>query len=163
MLILQFHFVLTWGVIFLRLGKCGIRVAGKGTYICVNGPRLETAAENQGLFCAGADMVGMTGMPEAFLQRTGGMFCSNIRYNNMLPEYPVKNSTATEVASPWSVGWKNKGSAQGFFWRWIILSQLPPASGFKKCKDVKEALVEKLFYKICGGNYNIADNPGCRR
>jgi 5'-methylthioadenosine phosphorylase len=41
----------------------------KGTYACTDGPRLETAAEIRFLAGAGADMVGMTLCPEAFLAR----------------------------------------------------------------------------------------------
>ncbi len=40
-----------------------------GTYICVQGPRLETRAEIELFARAGADVVGMTGMPEAALAR----------------------------------------------------------------------------------------------
>lgn len=40
-----------------------------GTYACVQGPRLETAAEINRLERDGATMVGMTGMPEAALAR----------------------------------------------------------------------------------------------
>ncbi|TAK91982.1 MAG: S-methyl-5'-thioinosine phosphorylase [Burkholderiaceae bacterium] len=40
-----------------------------GVYACMQGPRLETAAEINKLERDGADMVGMTGMPEAALAR----------------------------------------------------------------------------------------------
>jgi 5'-methylthioadenosine phosphorylase len=49
--------------------KSRVDVAGGGTYACVNGPRLETAAEIRFLASIGADVVGMTGMPEASLAR----------------------------------------------------------------------------------------------
>lgn len=55
--------------IFAASEKAGIRVIRKGTYICVNGPRLETAAEIRVFSEMGADIVGMTGMPEAVLAR----------------------------------------------------------------------------------------------
>jgi 5'-methylthioadenosine phosphorylase len=47
-------------------------VAG-GTYAATQGPRLETAAEIDRLERDGADMVGMTGMPEAALAREIGL------------------------------------------------------------------------------------------
>lgn len=47
----------------------GINFFDKGTYICVNGPRLETAKEIQFFSQIGADVVGMTAMPEASLAR----------------------------------------------------------------------------------------------
>lgn len=48
-------------------------VLGGGTYAATQGPRLETAAEINRLERDGADMVGMTGMPEAALAREMGL------------------------------------------------------------------------------------------
>ncbi len=45
------------------------RLRAKGTYACTEGPRLETPAEIRFLARAGADLVGMTLCPEAFLAR----------------------------------------------------------------------------------------------
>lgn len=53
--------------------KQGIELKDGGTYACVNGPRLETAAEIKHLALIGADMVGMTVMPEAALAREAGI------------------------------------------------------------------------------------------
>jgi len=47
----------------------GERVGDGGVYACTQGPRLETAAEIDRLQRDGADLVGMTGMPEASLAR----------------------------------------------------------------------------------------------
>lgn len=47
----------------------GEKVADGGVYACTQGPRLETAAEIERLQRDGADVVGMTGMPEAALAR----------------------------------------------------------------------------------------------
>jgi len=55
--------------IFKASGESGVAVTGTGTYICTNGPRLETAAEIKAFSVLGADMVGMTAMPEAVLTR----------------------------------------------------------------------------------------------
>jgi 5'-methylthioinosine phosphorylase len=44
-----------------------------GVYAATQGPRLETAAEIDMLERGGADMVGMTGMPEAALARELGV------------------------------------------------------------------------------------------
>jgi len=49
--------------------KAGIQLVDGGTYICVNGPRLESRAEIRHFDIIGADLVGMTGMPEASLAR----------------------------------------------------------------------------------------------
>ena len=51
----------------------GEPVAAGGTYAATQGPRLETAAEITRLERDGADMVGMTGMPEAALARELGL------------------------------------------------------------------------------------------
>jgi 5'-methylthioadenosine phosphorylase len=47
----------------------GVGLKDSGTYICVNGPRLETKAEIAFFAKTGGDVVGMTGMPEACLAR----------------------------------------------------------------------------------------------
>lgn len=47
----------------------GEQVVQGGCYACTQGPRLETAAEVKRLARDGADIVGMTGMPEAALAR----------------------------------------------------------------------------------------------
>jgi 5'-methylthioadenosine phosphorylase len=50
-------------------GKCGEAAADGAVYAATQGPRLETAAEIDRLEREGADIVGMTGMPEAALAR----------------------------------------------------------------------------------------------
>jgi 5'-methylthioadenosine phosphorylase len=52
---------------------CGERVHDGGVYATTQGPRLETAAEVNRLERDGADLVGMTGMPEAALAREAGL------------------------------------------------------------------------------------------
>jgi 5'-methylthioadenosine phosphorylase len=49
--------------------SAGISLRDGGVYGAVQGPRLETAAEINRIERDGADMVGMTGMPEAYLAR----------------------------------------------------------------------------------------------
>lgn len=53
--------------------EAGEAVVAGGTYAATQGPRLETAAEINRLERDGADMVGMTGMPEAALAREIGL------------------------------------------------------------------------------------------
>lgn len=50
-------------------GRCGVPVVDGGTYAATQGPRFETAAEIDRLERDGADVVGMTGMPEAVLAK----------------------------------------------------------------------------------------------
>ncbi|WP_028535371.1 S-methyl-5'-thioinosine phosphorylase [Paludibacterium yongneupense] len=49
--------------------SAGVRVADGGVYACTQGPRLESSAEIRRYERDGADLVGMTGMPEAVLAR----------------------------------------------------------------------------------------------
>ncbi len=49
--------------------RCGAEMVDGGTYAATQGPRFETAAEIKCLERDGADVVGMTGMPEAALAR----------------------------------------------------------------------------------------------
>lgn len=51
----------------------GGRLHGKGTYVCVEGPRFETAAEIRMFAALGGDVVGMTGVPECVLARELGI------------------------------------------------------------------------------------------
>jgi 5'-deoxy-5'-methylthioadenosine phosphorylase len=53
--------------------EAGEPILPGGTYAATQGPRLETAAEIDRLERDGADMVGMTGMPEAALARELGL------------------------------------------------------------------------------------------
>ncbi|MDD5390011.1 MAG: S-methyl-5'-thioinosine phosphorylase [Gallionellaceae bacterium] len=55
------------------LEKAGEGFMDGGVYASVQGPRLETKAEIDRLAKDGADMVGMTGMPEAYLAREIGL------------------------------------------------------------------------------------------
>jgi len=54
-------------------GRIGQPIVDGGVYAASQGPRLETAAEIDRLERDGADMVGMTGMPEAGLARELGL------------------------------------------------------------------------------------------
>jgi 5'-methylthioinosine phosphorylase len=53
--------------------SCAEEITDGGVYAATQGPRLETAAEIARLERDGADLVGMTGMPEAALAREAGL------------------------------------------------------------------------------------------
>ena len=53
--------------------RCGEKLADGAVYAATQGPRLESAAEINRLERDGADLVGMTGMPEAALARELGL------------------------------------------------------------------------------------------
>lgn len=59
--------------ILAAAGACGEPITDGAVYAATQGPRLETAAEINRLERDGADLVGMTGMPEAVLARELGM------------------------------------------------------------------------------------------
>jgi 5'-methylthioadenosine phosphorylase len=52
-----------------RGGDLGLEIVPEGIYTCMEGPRLETAAEIAMLGKLGGDVVGMTGVPEVTLAR----------------------------------------------------------------------------------------------
>jgi 5'-methylthioinosine phosphorylase len=56
------------------------RVFPRGIYACSEGPRLETAAEIRGFRRVGADVVGMTLVPEVFLARELGIAFASLAY-----------------------------------------------------------------------------------
>ena len=59
--------------LILAAGQAGIPVSDSSVYAATQGPRLETAAEITRYERDGADLVGMTGMPEAVLAREMGV------------------------------------------------------------------------------------------
>lgn len=59
--------------VLLRAAERGARVRAGGTYVCTNGPRLESAAEIRMYAALGAHVVGMTAAPEAALAREAGL------------------------------------------------------------------------------------------
>jgi len=56
----------------------GVEMRPTGTYVCCNGPRFETAAEIRMFRLWGADVVGMTAMPEAALAREAGIHYAGV-------------------------------------------------------------------------------------
>jgi len=80
--------------------KTGISLQNTGTYICVNGPRLETRAEIKAFSLLGADVVGMTAMPEAVLAREAELCYAGVSVvTNFAAGMSGKKLTATEVVS----------------------------------------------------------------
>ncbi len=78
--------------------KSGIKLRKSGTYVCVNGPRFETKAEIEFFSGIGADIVGMTAMPEASLAREAELcFASVIVVTNYAAGIKEKKLTTTEV------------------------------------------------------------------
>lgn len=84
--------------LFRAAENSGIELKRSGTYVCVNGPRLETGAEIKMFLKAGFDIVGMTAMPEAILAREAELCFVGI---NVVTNYAAgiaeKRLTTTEV------------------------------------------------------------------
>lgn len=83
----------------INAGKRSVaKLKERGTYLCVNGPRLETAAEIKAFSLLGADVVGMTGMPEASLARELEICFAGIAVvTNCAAGISEKKLTTTEV------------------------------------------------------------------
>uniref|UniRef100_A0A7C4F902 S-methyl-5'-thioadenosine phosphorylase n=1 Tax=Thermofilum pendens TaxID=2269 RepID=A0A7C4F902_THEPE len=78
--------------------QLGIQIHEKGTYVCIEGPRFSTRAESRLWRQFGADIIGMTLVPEVNLAREARMCFLNIA---MVTDYDVwaeKPVTAHEVA-----------------------------------------------------------------
>lgn len=75
--------------------ETGVNIAGRGTYVCVEGPRFETKAEIRLFRQIGGDMVGMTGVPEVALARELGMCYSAVgivtNWCNGMVEEPISH------------------------------------------------------------------------
>ncbi len=79
-------------------GKIGLPIKERGTYVCVNGPRLETAAEIRFFSLIGGDVVGMTAMPEVSLARELEMCILGLSLvTNYAAGISEKKLTTTEV------------------------------------------------------------------
>ncbi len=78
--------------------RISTKIVNSGTYVCVNGPRLETEAEIRAFSTFGADIVGMTVMPEACLARELELcFACIALVTNYAAGISERELTATEV------------------------------------------------------------------
>ncbi|NWF98417.1 MAG: S-methyl-5'-thioadenosine phosphorylase [Nitrospirae bacterium] len=110
----------------------GINLRKSGTYLCTNGPRLETRAEIEFYSQIRADIVGMTGMPEACLAREAEIcYASLAIVTNYAAGITGKKLTTTEVIENMN---KSNAILKNLLKKTILL--LPP---IRKC-SCKEAL-----------------------
>lgn len=61
-----------------ELSKTDIKFAPKGTYVCIEGPQFSSRAESELYRSFGADVIGMTNVPEAYLAKEAGMAYATI-------------------------------------------------------------------------------------
>lgn len=69
-------------------------VVGMGTYLCIEGPQFSTRAESRLFRAWGADVIGMTAMPEARLAREAGMCYALLA---MVTDYDVWHESEEDV------------------------------------------------------------------
>jgi len=118
-------------------GKKGIRIRKSGTYVCANGPRLETKAEIAMFAGFGADVVGMTAMPEAALAREAEICYAGVAIvTNYAAGITDKKLTATEVIEE-----MNKAAGQVRKLLKAALSSVPSHRGCACIEALKEAKV----------------------
>ena len=79
----------------------GIDVHSKGTYVCTEGPRYETAAEIRMYQQLGGDVVGMTSVPECVLAREAGLCYATLavvtNYAAGISQQPLSHKEVVEV------------------------------------------------------------------
>ena len=78
-----------------------LTVHPNGTYLCVSGPRYETPAEVRLFASWGADVVGMTGAPEAILCREAGLRYASVSLatnygTGLLSDAPLSHTEVEE-------------------------------------------------------------------
>jgi 5'-methylthioadenosine phosphorylase len=108
-----------------------------GTYICVNGPRLETAKEIEFFSSIGGDVVGMTAMPEASLARELEIcLCGLSIVTNYAAGISKEKLTTTEVVETMKGSMEKIGLLIKEFFKMITNSRNCP------CKDaLKDAKI----------------------
>ncbi|MBI5788647.1 MAG: MTAP family purine nucleoside phosphorylase [Candidatus Schekmanbacteria bacterium] len=105
------------------LNDAGLTAHPQGVYLCTEGPRLETGAEISYFSQTGADMVGMTLIPEAFLARELEMcysaLCYITNYAEGIKDLPYRGGELFEGTLPCSEADRVKNSL------WQIGNLLP--------------------------------------
>jgi len=77
------------------VASSGDTVRAGGTYLCIEGPQFSTRAESHLFRSWGADIIGMTAMPEARLAREAGMCYAMLA---MVTDYDVWHETEADVS-----------------------------------------------------------------
>ena len=82
-----------------------------GTYVCIEGPQFSTLAESHWYRSMGANVIGMTNMPEAKLAREAQMAYASLA---MVTDYDCWNPREPHVTSDFAIAnlMKNAGHAQ---------------------------------------------------
>jgi len=83
-------------ILYEAAKKAGAKVHMGGTYVCIEGPRFSTKAESKTHRSWGADIIGMTAMPEAVLAREAEMCYASIALST---DYDVWHKTEAPVTA----------------------------------------------------------------
>lgn len=75
--------------------QAGARVHASGTYVCIEGPQFSTRAESRMYRAWGADVIGMTALPEAKLAREAGLAYATIALVTDYDSWHVSESSVT--------------------------------------------------------------------
>ncbi len=82
-------------ILALTKSTDGTLVAPTGTYLCIEGPQFSTRAESRLFRSWGADVIGMTAMPEARLAREAGICYAMLA---MVTDYDVWHESEEDVS-----------------------------------------------------------------
>ena len=116
--------------------ELGLKIHGKGTYVCIEGPRYSTRAESKLFRTWGADIVGMTLVPECALAREAKMCYLTVAAITDYDVWAEKPVTTDEVVKTLS---ENADKVRD-----LIRTIIPKISIERKCScgnALSEALV----------------------
>jgi 5'-methylthioadenosine phosphorylase len=123
------------------LTRLGLAHKPRATYVCTQGPRLETPAEIKMYRTLGADLVGMTLAPEVFLARELEMcyaaVCYVTNYAEGLRPAPSRPGTLFEgllAQEEW------EAVARSLQWLPKIMREIEPAAGGARTCDCGKAM-----------------------
>jgi 5'-methylthioadenosine phosphorylase len=83
-------------VLYEAATKTGAKVHKGGTYVCIEGPRFSTKAESKLFRSWGADVIGMTAIPEAVLAREAEICYASL---SLSTDYDVWHETEAPVTA----------------------------------------------------------------
>lgn len=106
------------------------QIHGAGVYACTEGPRFETAAEVRALRLLGADVVGMTNVPEAVLAREAGLcyaaICIVCNWGAGMTGFPLSHKEVLEIMD------EQSAKMNTFITRYVMLNR----EGICRCAEL---------------------------
>ncbi|MAX65915.1 MAG: S-methyl-5'-thioadenosine phosphorylase [Bacteriovoracaceae bacterium] len=103
-----------------ELSKTNIPYSVGGSYVCIEGPQFSSKAESEIYRSFGADVIGMTNVPEAYLAKEAGMAYATVA---MVTDYDCWKEEHCSVEEIMQVMKENYESAQ------LLLKNLIPSLG----------------------------------